>query len=276
MIFGCIIGLSLLLYPTVSDYWNSKYVTHAIVDYVARMEELDETDYQSVWEEAKQYNADLRGQFNAFYLSEELRMRYSSCLNVGGDGLMGYIEIPKIDVILPVYHGVSDSVLQSAVGHIEWTSLPTGGVGTHCVLSGHRGLLNAKLFTDLDRMIEGDTFSLNVLGEALVYEVDQIRTVEPTDVGELSIEDDEDYCTLLTCTPYGINTHRLLVRGHRIEASLADDLHIISEAVEVDPVIVAPILAAPILFILLMAVLLKKPEKKRSQEEIIEEIKEKQ
>ena len=212
-----LIGLSLLLYPTVSDYWNSFHQTRAIATYAENVAALDNASYDAIWDAARQYNRNLCSRSNSFLLSEEQKAEYESLLDISGQGVMGYIEIPEIDVSLPIYHGTEDPVLQVAVGHLEWTSLPVGGESTHCVLSGHRGLPSAKLFTDLDKLREGDTFLLRVLDEILTYEVDQILIVEPQDTAALEIAEGEDYCTLVTCTPYGINTHRLLVRGHRID-----------------------------------------------------------
>ena len=211
-----LIGLSLLLYPTVSDYWNSFHQTRAIATYAENVAALDNASYDAIWDAARQYNRNLCSRSNSFLLSEEQKAEYESLLDISGQGVMGYIEIPEIDVSLPIYHGTEDPVLQVAVGHLEWTSLPVGGESTHCVLSGHRGLPSAKLFTNLDKLREGDTFLLRVLDEILTYEVDQILIVEPQDTAALEIAEGEDYCTLVTCTPYGINTHRLLVRGSRI------------------------------------------------------------
>ena len=266
LIIVCVIGLSLLLYPTVSNYWNSKHATRAINTYIDHLEKIDEERYKEIWVEATQFNADLLERDNMYCLSDELQERYIKCLDVSGTGVMGYVEIPKIDVSLPVYHGTSEAVLQQAVGHLEWSSLPVGGKSTHCVLSGHRGLPSAKLFTELDKLREGDSFTLIVLDERLTYEVDQIRTVLPSDVDTLLIEEGKDYCTLVTCTPYGINTHRLLVRGHRIETSQRINVHVVSEAVIIDPLIIAPIVAFPFLFVLFMMVMLKKPEQKATEE----------
>ena len=262
LIIVCFIGLSLLLYPTVSNYWNSKHATQAISTYVEQINDINEDKYKEIWEEAIQYNTDLLSRVNAYTLTESLKDRYYQCLDFTGTGVMGYVEVPKLDISIPLYHGTSDSVLQHAIGHLEWSSLPTGGESTHCVVSGHRGLPSAKLFTELDKLREGDTFTLVVLNEVLTYEIDQIRTVEPMDVDSLLIENGKDYCTLVTCTPYGINTHRLLVRGHRVETIQTNNVHVVSEAVIIDELIVAPIVAFPILFVLLMMVMLKKPEKK--------------
>lgn len=257
-----ILGLSLLLYPTVSDHWNSFHQSSAIASYAERVSEIDEEAYEHLWDEAYKYNQLLTEQVNQFVLNEKQKETYEALLNVGGTGVIGYIEIPSIDVSLPIYHGTEDSVLQIAVGHLEWTSLPVGGEGTHCVLSGHRGLPSAKLFTNLDMLTKGDTFVLRVLDEVLTYEVDQILIVEPHEIDALQIVKGEDYCTLVTCTPYGVNSHRLLVRGHRIEnAEEARMVHVTSDAIQIEPLIIAPIIAIPILLLLLIKLLL--PDKRK-------------
>ena len=257
-----LLGLSLLLYPAVSDYWNSKHQTRAIAVYSEEVSGLDEDQYQALWEAAAAYNASLLERDNAYLLTEEQKAAYEQLLNVSGLGIMGYIEIPSIDCSLPIYHGTEESVLQIAIGHLEWTSLPVGGESTHCVLSGHRGLPSAKLFTNLDKLQEGDVFLLRVLDEVLTYEVDQILIVEPQETGALRIVEGEDYCTLVTCTPYGINTHRLLVRGHRIEnAPEARLVRVTADAVQIEPLLVAPIVALPMLLLLLILLLLPKRSK---------------
>ena len=211
-----LVGLSLLLYPTISDYWNSFHQSRAIAKYTEQVAELNNDLYKQLWEDAAAYNERLLTKLNRYKMTSEEKAEYESLLNVSGNGIIGYIEIEKIDCSLPVYHGTAESALQIAAGHIEGTSLPVGGASTHCVISGHRGLPRAKLFTNLDRLVEGDTFGLHILDEILTYEVDQISVVEPDEVEKLEIEEGKDYCTLVTCTPYGINTHRLLVRGHRV------------------------------------------------------------
>ena len=257
-------GLSLLLYPTVSDYWNSFHQSRAIASYDSEVAALDNTDYETLWTAAQDYNRRLARQENPLAQSEEDLAEYEDLLNLDGTGAMGYIEIPELKVSLPIYHGVDEGVLQVAVGHIPGTSLPTGGEGTHCVLSGHRGLPSAKLFTNLDQLCEGDTFLLRVLDETLTYEVDQIHLVEPHEVEALAIDPDQDYCTLVTCTPYGINTHRLLVRGHRIEnQAVAQTVRVTADAMQIEPVIVAPMVAAPMLLCLMLWVLLRNPKKKK-------------
>lgn len=257
-------GLSLLLYPSVSNYWNSFHQTKAITDYTETVSSMDKEEYDKLLSDALLYNQGLSSQNNLFVLSESQKNIYNSLLNVSGLGVMGYIEIPSIDVSLPIYHGTEESVLQIAVGHLDWSSLPVGGEGSHCVLSGHRGLPSAKLFTNLDKLYEGDTFIIRVLDEVLTYEVDQILVVEPADVNSLGIVPGEDYCTLVTCTPYGINSHRLLVRGHRVEnAPETVTIHISADATQIEPLIVAPIVAIPILAVLILFVLLSKPKKKK-------------
>ena len=252
-----LVGLSLLLYPTVSDYWNSLHQSRAIATYAEEVSGLDTGRYEQLWAEAVDYNRTLRDRDNAFLLSETQKAAYDGLLNVGGNGVMGYIEIPTIGVSLPIYHGTDEGVLQIAVGHIEWTSLPVGGESSHCVISGHRGLPSAKLFTNLDKLVVGDTFLFRVLDETLTYEVDQILIVEPQEVSALTIREGEDLCTLVTCTPYGINTHRLLVRGHRVEnAETARTIRVTADAMQVEPLIVAPMVAAPILAVLLIWVML--------------------
>lgn len=258
-----LIGLSLLLYPTVSDYWNSFHQTRAIATYAENVAALDNASYDAIWDAARQYNRNLLNRSNSFLLSEEQKAEYESLLDISGQGVMGYIEIPEIDVSLPIYHGTEDPVLQVAVGHLEWTSLPVGGESTHCVLSGHRGLPSAKLFTDLDKLREGDTFLLRVLDEILTYEVDQILIVEPQDTAALEIVEGQDYCTLVTCTPYGINTHRLLVRGHRIDnIEEVKTVRVTADAVQLEPMLVAPVVAIPMLLILLILLLLPRRRKK--------------
>ena len=270
LIAVCVIGLSLLLYPTVSNYWNEKHSTKAINTYIASMEHIDKELYRETWEAAVEYNTRLAAEGgNSFVLPESLRDLYAKAINISENGVMGYIEISKIGVTLPVYHGTSESVLQVAVGHIDWSSLPVGGESTHCVLSGHRGLPTAKLFTDLDKLREGDTFTLVILGESLTYEVDQIRTVVPSDLSELGITEGRDYCTLVTCTPYGINTHRLLVRGHRVEGDESGLSKAVAEAVKVEPLFVAPVLAFPALFIGFLVIMLKKPKKKLTADDLL-------
>ena len=264
LILVFLVGLSLLLYPSVSDYWNSFHQSRAIATYAEQVANIDNDRYAQLWEDARAYNQTLVGKQNRFQISEEERETYESLLNVGGNGIIGYIEIAKIGCSLPIYHGTDEGVLQIAVGHIEGTSLPTGGESTHCVVSGHRGLPSAKLFTDLDKLIAGDTFVLRVLDETLTYEVDQILIVEPYEMDALAIEEGRDYCTLVTCTPYGINTHRLLVRGHRVaNAEEAVQIRVTADAIQIEPLLIAPLVAVPMLLILLVVLLVSTRKKRR-------------
>lgn len=216
-------GFSLLLYPTVSNLWNSMNMSKAIVDYSEEVSELDTEQYVAFWERAERYNQELAQDPDRFEMNNSERADYESQLRVSDTGIMGSIDIPSLGVSMPIYHGTEESVLQVGAGHIEGSSLPTGGKGTHCALSGHRGLPSSKLFTDLDKLEVGDTFVLNVLDRTMTYEVDQILTVDPYDMEPLAIDPQQDYCTLVTCTPYGINTHRLLVRGHRVANRMTED-----------------------------------------------------
>ena len=256
LILALFAGLSLLLYPTVSDYWNSLHASQAVADYAENVRNLEAEKYEQVLQDAKSYNQMLPYEQTTFALSEEEKEAYDALLDISGTGVMGYIEIPTVNISLPVYHGTEDAVLQIAVGHLEWSSLPVGGESTHCVLSGHRGLPSAKLFTNLDKLVAGDKFIMRVLDEVLTYEVDQILIVEPTDVSTLIIEAGKDLCTLVTCTPYGINSHRLLVRGHRIEnQDESKAIRVTSDAIQIEPLIVAPAVALPMLLVLLVILL---------------------
>jgi len=259
LILILLIGLSLLLYPTFADWWNAMHQSRAIASYTEEVAQIDKEQYDEIWSAAWEYNRSLTERRNSYTLSDAQMEEYRRLLNVGGTGIMGYIEIPAINCALPIYHGTDEAVLQVAVGHLEWTSLPVGGEGSHCVVSGHRGLPSAKLFTNLDRLVVGDTFTLRVLDEILTYEVDQILIVLPDETQDLYIQPGQDYCTLVTCTPYGINSHRLLVRGHRVEnAPQAHAVRVTSDAVQIDPLMVAPMVALPILLTLLIILLLPK------------------
>ena len=257
-------GLSLLLYPTVSDYWNSFHASRAVAAYAQEVADLNGAEYDALLEAARDYNARVPERSNTFALTEAEQAEYQSLLNMDGTGIMGYIEIPNIKLSLPIYHGTEESVLQIAVGHLDWSALPVGGEGTHCVLSGHRGLPSAKLFTNLDQLREGDTFTLRVLDEVLCYEVDQIRVVEPQDTAALLPEPGQDLCTLVTCTPYGVNTHRLLVRGHQIETpDSADAIRVTSDAMQIEPILVAPAVGVPLALLAVAALLLSDRRRKR-------------
>lgn len=244
-----ITGLSLLLYPTVSNYFNSLHQSKVVSHYSDALEKMDEAQKQAAIDAAVQYNALLVSNDARFTPSEEETRLYNSLLNPDGTGMMGYITIPEIRCKLAIYHSVDDSVLQVGVGHLEGSSLPVGGSSTHCVISGHRGLPSARLFTDIDRLEKGDLFYLHVYGKVLAYEVDKISVVEPEDYGPLEIEEGKDLCTLLTCTPYGINTQRLMVRGHRVVDSLYDESNITSDAARVDTLVVASCVGVVLLLV---------------------------
>lgn len=264
-----LVGVAILLYPSVSDYWNYFHQSRAIAGYSDTVSRLNEAEYERLWQSAVDYNRAMAGKSIPYTFSEADWAAYEAQLDVAGNGIMGYIEIPKIEVSLPIYHGTEESVLQIAVGHIESSSLPVGGQSSHCVLSGHRGLPSAKLFTDLDQLSEGDYFQLKILNEVLTYEVDQIRIVLPQEVGELGITQGQDYCTLVTCTPYGINSHRMLVRGHRIaNPEAASNAHVTSDAIRVDPVLVAPVLAAPALLVLAVWLVVNPGGKKKKKQPV--------
>lgn len=250
------VGLSILLYPAVSDYWNSKTQSRAIATYDKTLANLKPEDYTELFEAAEDYNRRLYETPQAFY-DPTLVEGYLDALDITGTGIMGYVTIDKIRVELPVYHGTDEGILQIAAGHLEGTSLPVGGENTHCVLSAHRGLPSAKLFTNLDKLEKKDTFTITVLNRVLTYEVDDISIVLPTEADKLQIEDGKDYCTLMTCTPYGINSHRLFVRGHRIETVEKPQIYVAAEAYQIDPIVITPLAALPMLLILLIFLLIK-------------------
>ena len=253
------VGICGLLYPSVSQYWNAKTQTRAVENYREILESLKPEDYEAYFQEAEAYNAALHDLRTPLADYRQLT-GYKEILNVNGTGIMGHISIPKLGVELPLYHTISAEVLNIACGHMEGTSLPVGGESTHCVLSAHRGLPHARLFTDLDKMEVGDVFTITVLNRTLTYQVDQIKVVRPTEVEDVQIVEGEDLCTLLTCTPYGINTHRLLVRGTRIE-NATPVLYVTSNAYRLDSLVATPVVAAPILLILLIVLMVKYREK---------------
>ena len=260
-----IVGLSLLLYPSLADWWNDMHSSKAIANYEQIMANMSDEDYSHLFEDALEYNRQLAAMnFPLMYYDEV--SGYDDLLNITGDGIMGHISIEKIDVHLPIYHGTSEGVLQIAVGHVEGSSLPTGGAGTHCVLSAHRGLPSARLFTDLDKLEVGDTFVLTVIDRTLTYEVDQVLIVLPHEVEDLYAVEGEDYCTLITCTPYGVNSHRMLVRGTRIENEIQrKEIRVTADAAIIEPVLVAPFVAAPILLVLLIILMLPKSPNKKEE-----------
>ena len=246
-----LVGLSVMLYPSVSDAVNRKHQSRAVAGYAEEVEQLSDADYQAYFDAADAYNRQLNTTPNAFY-KPDLVSGYAQTLDISGTGIMGYITIPKISVELPIYHGTSEGVLQIASGHIQGTSLPVGGLNTHAVISGHRGLPSAKLFSDLDQMVEGDTFTINVLNEVYTYEVEKILIILPSQTEELEIIPDSDYVTLMTCTPYGINTHRLLIRAHRIETIYDRKVKVSADALQVDTMTVIPIVLIPLLALLVI------------------------
>ena len=244
-------GVGLLLYPTFSDWWNSFHQSRAVASYMDSVTHLDTTKYEEILAKADAYNQALSKTGIQWIVDEEQEKAYNEQLNVNESGIMGYIDIPKINITLPIYHGTDEAVLQVAIGHLTGTSLPVGGESTHCIVSGHRGLPSARLFTDIDKLVDGDTFTMTVLNRTVTYQVDQIRIVEPTDLSDLQIEKGKDLCTLVTCTPYGINTHRLLVRGHRV-ANAQGDAPVIADAMQIESIYIAPFMAVPMLIILVI------------------------
>ena len=267
LVLVLVLGLGIMLYPTVSDWWNSFHQTRAIASYSDAVATMDNELYDQLWQEAEAYNAALAQKANPYFFTEEDQALYDSTLNVSGTGIMGYIDIPEIKCTLPIYHGTSDAVLQVGVGHIEGSSLPVGGEGTHCVLSGHSGLPSAVLFTHLEDLDIGDLFTLQIMDETLTYEVDRFNRVLPHEMELLTIEEGKDSCTLVTCTPYGVNTHRLLVHAHRVanEAATAH-IRVTADAVRIDPILVSPAAAAPMLLLLFLWLMFgggkKKPKKR--------------
>ena len=265
LIAGFLIGISVLLYPAFSNFWNSRTQSRAIVDYESVLEYLKPEDYSAIFQAADDYNAALHA------LKFPLRNHgdvsgYYDALKIEGTSIIGYVKIDKIGVELPVYHGTSDEVLNRGVGHLEGTSLPVGGESTHSVMSAHRGLPSAKLFTDLDRLEMGDTFQITVLDRVLTYQVDQVKVITPREIDDLQIVEGKDYCTLFTCTPYGINTHRLLVRGIRIETITEKPvLYVANEAFRIEPLLVTPAVAAPMVLVFLIHLMVKyrEPPKKK-------------
>ncbi len=267
------VGLGLLLYPTFSDWWNGFHQSRAVMSYADSVSKLNEKEYKKILKKASDYNKKLARTGMIWKMSGEQEADYESQLKLTDDGIMGYINIPKINVQLPIYHGTDEKVLQVAIGHLAGTSLPVGGKGSHCVVSGHRGLPSARLFTDIDKIKEGDTWTMTVLNQTITYECDQIRIVKPTDLSDLTIEPGKDYCTLVTCTPYGINTHRLLVRGHRTAGQQGDAL-VTADALRIDSAYVIPFACAPILlifFIVTMRQIGRYQKRRKRWEEIKQE-----
>lgn len=256
-----ILGLALLLYPTISEHINALHQSRAIQNYNEISASMSNAQHEAILEAAREYNKKIASTEGALYHPEQVP-GYDTTLDITGTGIMGYLTIEKIKVELPIYHSVEDDVLQIAAGHLLGTSLPIGGIGSHAALSGHRGLPSARLFTDLDKMELGDLFYVTVLSDVMTYQVDQIKIVKPYEVEDLMIDPAEDYCTLFTCTPYGINSHRLLIRGKRVETKEEMKIYVANDGFIVSPLIVAPIVAAPILFVLLIVLMFSGRKKK--------------
>ena len=269
LVVALIVGLGLLAYPSFSDYWNSFHQSRAVMSYAENVASMDTEEYERILNEARDYNAQLAERGIDWILTDEKKAAYMSQLDISGNGVMGYIKIQKIDVTLPVYHGTEENVLQTSIGHLEQSSLPVSGETVHSMLSGHRGLPSARLFTDLDKLKEGDTFSVTVLNETTTYEVDHVWIVTPEDLSHLTSDKGKDYCTLITCTPYGINTHRLLVRAHRIENPDGEAM-VVADAIQIRPVFIAPFLSVPLLAVLLMYVLISTAVKNRKRTDLKE------
>jgi len=269
MLLFFFMGLIVLLYPSISNYYNQKVQSEAVSSYEKLLSSYKDTDYTEIFNKAYEYNKKLLKVKNPLINYDEVK-NYNKILDINNNGMMGYIEIKKIGVELPIYHGTSSDVLSKAVGHIEGTSLPVGGIGTHSVLSAHRGLPSFKLFTDLDKLEIGDTFEITILNQKLTYQIDKIEIVKPTQTKSLKIDPNSDYITLMTCTPYGINTHRLLVRGKRIENIEDKKIYVSTECYKISNLIVTPLLALPIIFSLLLMILFTPPE--INKKEILDKI----
>ena len=255
MVIGLLAGIGLLAYPSVANYWNQFHQTRAIMSYSESVDSMSTEEYKKILDNARKYNERLAERGLHWVMTDAEREAYMKELNIDGSGIMGYVSVPKFHIRVPIYHGTEESVLQVAIGHLETTSLPVGGENIHTQISGHRGLPSARLFTDLDKIREGDTWTITVLNETLTYECDQIRIVEPEDLTELQIVEGEDLCTLITCTPYGINTHRLLVRGHRVP-NAHGSADVTADGIQIEPIYIAPVLAVPGLLILLLILLI--------------------
>ena len=267
LVVALVIGVCLLAYPSFADYWNSIHQTHAVMSYAENVSNMGEEEYQRILDEARIYNAELAKTGMNWGMTDEQKQAYQNQLEIGGNGVMGYIKIQKIDIMLPIYHGTEEDILQTSIGHLEQSSLPVGGESAHCLLSGHRGLPSARLFTDLDKLREGDTFTMTILNETLTYEVDHIWIVLPDDLSHLSIESGKDYCTLITCTPYGVNSHRLLVRGHRIQNANGNAM-VAADAIQIQPVFIAPFLMMPLLLALIIYVIVSTSVKRRQNKDL--------
>ena len=266
MVCGMMTGIFLLLYPSVANYWNSFHQSRAIASYSEAVSRMDKKDYKAIMDSAREYNKNLAETGMRWTLTDAQRAEYERQLAVEGSEVIGFVSIPKFHIKCPIYHGTDEAVLQVAVGHLEASSLPVGGKSTHTLISGHRGLPSARLFTDIDKIKEGDTWTITVLNETLTYECDQIRIVLPDDLSDLTIEEGKDLCTLITCTPYGINTHRLLVRGHRVP-NANGSADITADAIQIEPIYIAPFLAIPVIVLLIILLLISTRKAKRFNSE---------
>lgn len=263
LLIGIIItGIGLLVYPSLADYWNSFHQSQAIMKYQERVTDLDTSQYEKILADAADYNKQFLDTGIKWHMTDEEQSDYNSKLSIDDTGNIGYITIPKINVTLPIYHGTTEEVLQTSIGHLEGTSLPVGGESTHSVLSGHRGLPSSKLFSDLDKLKVGDRWTVSILNETYTYEVDQIRIVLPKDLSNIQIEEGMDYQTLLTCTPYGVNTHRLLVRGHRVANEDGNAL-VIADAIQIEPIYIAPFIGIPVVILLLLLFIISTNKEQR-------------
>ena len=252
LVFMLLVGLSVMLYPTVSDWWNKNMTSRAISVYKEAVTNTDDDAIFEMLAKADEYNRQL-AVLRAPFTEYEKIGDYDEILDLTGTGIMGYITVPAMNVELPIYHGTSEGVLNIASGHLKGSSFPVGGADTHAVVSAHRGLPSARLFTDLDKLVVGDYFTISVLDQVYTYEVEEINIVLPTQVEPLHIQPDRDLVTLMTCTPYGINTHRLLVRAHRIATMYeAQSVRVPADCIQVDPLLVVPAIALPLMVILLV------------------------
>lgn len=245
------VGLSVMLYPIVSNWWNSRVQSRAIANYEAAVSNMDNSEAEAMIAEANEYNGKI-ARLDAPFANYDQVPGYNDILDVSGTGIMGYISIPVIQVEIPIYHGTSEAVLNVAAGHLEGSTIPIGGQNTHSVISAHRGLPSAKLFTDLDRLVVGDVFTINILGSVYTYEIEEINIVLPYEMEKLAIVPGGDYVTLMTCTPYAVNTHRLLLKSHRIETKYVSNVKVVSDATKVDPMLVVPLIASPLVLILII------------------------
>lgn len=262
LIIILLVGFSVMLYPTVSDWWNSKVQSRAVASYNEAVAQMNNGATERFLSEAQEYNRKLTGLYAPFTDYDSID-GYNEILNISGTGIMGYISIPVIKSEFPIYHGTSAEVLNIAAGHLQGSSFPVGGADTHAVISAHRGLPTAKLFTDLDKLVVGDIFTITILDRVYTYEVEEILIVKPEEIDKLAIIPGKDYVTLMTCTPYGVNTHRLLVRSHRIDTVSSHEVKVTADAVQVDPMLVIPLISVPLVAGLLFFWIFGEKKRKR-------------